>query len=73
MTDESVTYDPFDNAPCPVAYDTQRGLRERCPVTQLPTGFFLATRHDDVHAVLRDGGVFWSNGPRSLPVTITGP
>jgi cytochrome P450 len=56
MTDESVAYDPFDNAPCPVAYDTLRELRERCPVTQLPTGFFLATRHDDVHAVLRDGG-----------------
>jgi cytochrome P450 len=56
MTDETVSYDPFDSAPCPVAYDTLHVLRERCPVTQLTSGFFLATRHDDVHHVLRDGG-----------------
>ena len=56
MSDEPAFYDPFDNAPCPVAYDTLRELRQHCPVTQLPTGFYLATRHDDVHLVLRDGG-----------------
>ena len=74
MTDE-LAYDPFDNAPCPVAYDTLRMLREQCPVTQLPSGFYLATRHDDVHMVLRDGGprvkAFSHEGKmRALGVTV---
>lgn len=75
MTDAPPTYDPFDNAPCPVAYDALRELRERCPVTRLATGFYLATRHDDVHHVLRDGGprvkAFSHEGKmRALGVTV---
>ena len=75
MTEEAVRYDPFDNAPCPVAYDTLRTLREQCPVTRLSTGFYLATRHDDVHFVLRDGGprvkAFSHEGKmRALGVTV---
>src|SRR6185436_8175385 len=37
-------------------YDAIAEMRDRCPVAHLPSGFFLASRHDDVHEALRDGG-----------------
>ena len=51
-------YDPFANGTGDVPYSLLDAWRERHPVAELPTGYFFASRYDDVHTALRDGGPF---------------
>jgi cytochrome P450 len=50
------TLDPFDSGRTEVPYDEIADMRQRCPIAHLATGFYFASRHDDVAAGLRDGG-----------------
>ncbi|MEZ4332269.1 MAG: cytochrome P450 [Myxococcota bacterium] len=49
-------YDPFANGTGDVPYPLLHAWRARHPVAKLPTGYYFASRYDDVHAALRDGG-----------------
>ena len=49
-------YDPLDSELEHVPYEAIAALRDRCPVAALPSGYYFASRHDDVHEALRDGG-----------------
>jgi cytochrome P450 len=69
------SFDPFGNGMTAVPYDELAALRERCPVVKLESGFFLATRYDDVLSALKDGGprvkVFSHEGKmRALDVVV---
>jgi cytochrome P450 len=73
--DVAADYDPLDSSLEHVPYDAISTLREQCPVAALPSGFFFASRHDDVHEALRDGGpvvkVFSHEGKmRALDVVV---
>jgi len=68
-------YDPFANASGDVPYALLHEWRARLPIAMLPTGYYFASRHDDVHAALRDGGpavdVFSHEGKmRALDVVV---
>lgn len=68
-------YDPFANASGEVPYALLHEWRARFPIAKLPTGYYFASRHDDVHAALRDGGpavdVFSHEGKmRALDVVV---
>ena len=56
IEDVVAAYDPLDSQLEHVPYDAIAALRDRCPVAALPSGYYLASRHDDVHDALRDGG-----------------
>ena len=67
--------DPFDSSLTDVPYDEIAEMRQQCPVAHLDSGFFFASRHDDVAAALKDGGprvkVFSHEGKmRALDVVV---
>ncbi|MEO5839569.1 MAG: cytochrome P450 [Acidimicrobiales bacterium] len=67
--------DPFDSNLTEVPYGEIAEMRSRCPVAHLDSGFYFASRHDDVAAALRDGGprvkVFSHEGKmRALDVVV---
>jgi cytochrome P450 len=67
--------DPFDSNLTEVPYEEIADMRAQCPVAHLDSGFYFASRHDDVAAALRDGGprvkVFSHEGKmRALDVVV---